>query len=125
MLFLILLLIIVCVALGIFVLVQNPKGGGLSSISSASNMFGVQRTGDVLEKGTWILVTLIVVITLSITTVAKSGGGASGDSKIQEQLDRTVAPSPIGNRPATGTTTTPAPATTTPAPAQSPVKPVK
>jgi preprotein translocase subunit SecG len=122
MLFLILLLIIICVALGIFVLVQNPKGGGLSSVSSASNMFGVQRTGDVLEKGTWILVTLIVVITLSITTVAKNGNSGSGDSKIQEQLDRTPAPSPIGNRPAPGTTT-PAPATTTPAPA--PAQPVK
>jgi preprotein translocase subunit SecG len=114
MLFLILLLIIICVALAIFVLVQNPKGGGLSAGSSASNMFGVQRTGDVLEKGTWILLTLIVVITLSITTVAKNSGGTSGESKIQEQLDRTPAPSPLGNRPAPATT-----------PAPAPVKPVK
>jgi preprotein translocase subunit SecG len=116
MLFLIILLILICVALAIFVLIQNPKGGGLSTGSSASNMFGVQRTGDVLEKGTWVLVTAIVVITLSITTVAKNSGGASGDLKIQEQLDRTPAPSPIGNAPAP---------TTTPAPAPAPVKPVK
>ncbi len=100
MLFLIILLIIICVALAIFVLIQNPKGGGLSAGSSASNMFGVQRTGDVLEKGTWILLALVVVITLSITTVAKTSGGASSDSKIQEHLDRTPAPSPIGNAPA-------------------------
>jgi preprotein translocase subunit SecG len=100
MLFLIILLIIICVALAIFVLIQNPKGGGLSAGSSASNMFGVQRTGDVLEKGTWILLALVVVITLSITTVAKTSGGASGESKIQEHLDRTPAPSPIGNAPA-------------------------
>lgn len=119
MLFLIILLILICVALAIFVLIQNPKGGGLSTGSSASNMFGVQRTGDVLEKGTWILLTAIVVITLSITTVAKNTGGASGDSKIQEQLDRTPAPSPIGNSQAPATTPT------TPAPAPAPVKPVK
>ena len=99
MLFLIILLIIVCVALGLFVLIQNPKGGGLATGGAGSNMFGVQRTGDVLEKGTWVLLTLVVVLTLSITTIAKSGSSSgSAPSKIQEQLDKTVAPSPIGSR---------------------------
>jgi len=116
MLFLIILLIIICIALSLFVLIQNPKGGGLASgASGGSNMFGVQRTGDVLEKGTWVLLALIVVVTLSITTVAKSGTGVSGgDSKIQEQLDKTVAPSPLGNK-----------GTQTPATQPAPVKPVK
>ncbi|AOM77680.1 preprotein translocase subunit SecG [Pedobacter steynii] len=107
MLFLIILLIIVCIALALFVLIQNPKGGGLATGGSGSNMFGVQRTGDVLEKGTWVLLALIVVLTLSITTIAKSGGSSSAvDSKIQEQLDKIPTPSPIG---------TSAPAATTPA----------
>ena len=113
MLFLIILLIIICVALGLFVLVQNPKGGGLATGGAGSNMFGVQRTGDVLEKGTWVLLTLIVVISLSITTIAKSGGSStgSGASKIQEHLDKTPAPSPIGgNR--TAPVAAPAPADT-------------
>jgi len=112
MLFLIIVLIILCVALALFVLIQNPKGGGLATGGAGSNMFGVQRTGDVLEKGTWILLTLIVVLTLSITTIAKSGGSsASGsDSKIQEQLDKTPAPSPIG-----GGNTTTVPSNTPPA----------
>jgi len=116
MLFLIILLIIICIALALFVLIQNPKGGGLAAgASGGTNMFGVQRTGDVLEKGTWILLALIVVVTLSITTVAQSGGGAaSGDLKIQEQLDKTVTPSPLGTK------GTPAPAAT-----PAPVKPVK
>jgi preprotein translocase subunit SecG len=108
--FLIILLIIICVALGLFVLIQNPKGGGLATGGSGSNMFGVQRTGDVLEKGTWVLLTLIVVLSLAITTVGKSGGGATGGvSKVQEQLDKTPTPSPIG-----GGTASPsaAPATT-------------
>ena len=107
MLFLIILLIIVCIALGLFVLVQNPKGGGLATGGAGSNMFGVQRTGDVLEKGTWVLLTLVVVLTLSITTIAKSGGSSAGEaSKIQEHLDKTPTPSPIGTR------TGPAPAPT-------------
>jgi len=96
--FLIILLIIVCVALGLFVLIQNPKGGGLASGGGTSNMFGVQRTGDVLEKGSWVLLAAIVVLTLAITTIAKSGGGATavGNSAIQERLDKTPSPSPIG-----------------------------
>lgn len=112
MLFLIILLIIICVALGLFVLIQNPKGGGLATGGSGSNMFGVQRTGDVLEKGTWVLLTLIVVISLAITTIGKtSGTGAStGGSRIQEQLDKTPTPSPIGGN-AAPQPTAPTPAT--------------
>lgn len=99
MLFLIILLIIICVALGLFVLIQNPKGGGLATGGAGSNMFGVQRTGDVLEKGTWVLLALVVVLTLSITMIAKTGGSSTGeDSKIQEHLDKTLAPSPIGGQ---------------------------
>ena len=86
---LIILLIIFCVALGLFVLIQNPKGGGLATGGSGSNMFGVQRTGDVLEKGTWVLLTLIVIVSLAITTIGKSGGSATGaDSKIQNQINK-------------------------------------
>jgi preprotein translocase subunit SecG len=111
MLFLIIVLIIICVALGLFVLIQNPKGGGLATGGSGSNMFGVQRTGDVLEKGTWVLLTLIVVISLAVTAIGKTGGTSAGssESKIQEQLDKTPTPSPIGG--ALGTAPSAAPAT--------------
>ncbi|WP_316769373.1 preprotein translocase subunit SecG [Pedobacter frigiditerrae] len=95
--FLIILLIIFCIALGGFVLIQNPKGGGLATGGSGSNMFGVQRTGDVLEKGTWVLLTLIVVCSLAITTVGKSGSGASaGASKIDDKISKQANPSILG-----------------------------
>ncbi len=105
---LIILLIIFCVALGLFVLVQNPKGGGLATGGAGSNMFGVQRTGDVLEKGTWVLLTLIVIVSLAITTVGKSGSGASSSgSKIDSHIEKTVTPSPIGSGATTPPTTAP------------------
>lgn len=96
--FLIILLIIFCIALGLFVLIQNPKGGGLATGGGSSNMFGVQRTGDVLEKGTWVLLTLIVIASLAITTIGKSGGSATSGaaSKIDEHINKTATPSPIG-----------------------------
>lgn len=112
--FLIILLIIVCVALGLFVLIQNPKGGGLNSGGGGSNMFGVQRTGDVLEKGSWVLLAAIVVLTLSITTIAKTGGVAAvGSSAIQERLNKTPSPSPIGGGLNNAAPVAPAPATDT------------
>ena len=115
MLFLIILLIIICVALGLFVLIQNPKGGGLAPGGSGSNMFGVQRTGDVLEKGTWVLLTLVVVLSLAVTTIGKTGGTSTSsgiDPKLQEQLDKTPTQSPIGSGVAPSTATpAPAPAT--------------
>ncbi|MCZ4243090.1 preprotein translocase subunit SecG [Pedobacter punctiformis] len=112
--FLIILLIIVCVALGLFVLIQNPKGGGLATGGGGSNMFGVQRTGDVLEKGSWVLLAAIVVLTLSITTIAKTGGSAAvGNTEIQERLNKTPTPSAIGGGSLNNTKpAAPAPATT-------------
>ncbi len=107
--FLIILLIIFCIALGLFVLIQNPKGGGLATGGAGSNMFGVQRTGDVLEKGTWVLLALIVVVSLAITTVGKSGNSSSavGTSKVDEKIDKMPAPSVLGNGAPTKSTTTP------------------
>ena len=106
-LFLILVLL-ASVALGFIVLVQNPKGGGLAgSVGGLNNQFmGVKQTTDVLEKGTWVLLTLIVVVSLAITTVGKSGGGVTGgESEIQKQIDNSATPSPIGGNRANPSTT--------------------
>ncbi len=60
--------ILLCALLLILVvLMQNPKGGGLSSQfggSGASQVMGVKKTGDVLEKATWALAIAIVLLTL-------------------------------------------------------------
>ena len=53
---LIVIIIITAVLLMLVVLAQNPKGGGLSSQfggSGATQMMGVKKTGDFLEKATW------------------------------------------------------------------------
>ena len=61
------LLIFISILLILVVLVQNSKGGGLSSQfgGSGSNQFmGVQKTNDLLEKVTWTLAILVVSLTL-------------------------------------------------------------
>jgi preprotein translocase subunit SecG len=73
--------IIVCVLLVLIVLIQNPKGGGLSSnFSSSSQLMGVQKTGDFLEKGTWILAIALMVLSLAINVAAKGGTEKSANS---------------------------------------------
>lgn len=111
MTFLIILLVLVCLILAFFVLIQNPKGGGLATGNSGTSMFGVQRTGDVLEKGSWVLIALVVVLSLSITTMAKSGSG-SASHRFQDRVDKMVAPATgIGTAPANQPPANQAPAT--------------
>ena len=64
------LVILASVILGLIVLVQNPKGGGLSgSLGGFSNqLMGVKQTTDVLEKGTWIFAAVIGILCI-ISTV--------------------------------------------------------
>jgi preprotein translocase subunit SecG len=55
------LILLASVVLALFVLVQNPKGGGLSgTFGGFSNQtMGVRQTTDFLEKGTWVLIIII------------------------------------------------------------------
>lgn len=49
------------------VLAQNPKGGGLSSQfggSGTTQLMGVKKTGDFLEKATWTLAIALLALTL-------------------------------------------------------------
>jgi preprotein translocase subunit SecG len=61
------LIVLACVILGILVLVQNSKGGGLSgSFSGFSNqIMGVKKTTDVLENGTWLFAVIIALLCLT------------------------------------------------------------
>jgi len=80
----VILIVLACVALGFIVLVQNPKGGGLSgSIAGFSNQFmGVKQTTDVLEKGTWIFA--IIIALLCVFSAAFLSKGGSGSNLVNE-----------------------------------------
>ena len=57
------LIFIVCALLILIVLVQNSKGGGLSSSFASSNqIMGVRKTTDFLEKATWTLAGTMLVL---------------------------------------------------------------
>jgi preprotein translocase subunit SecG len=62
----VILIVVASVVLGLIVLVQNPKGGGLAgNIAGFSSQFmGVKQTTDVLEKGTWLFAAIIGALCL-------------------------------------------------------------
>jgi preprotein translocase subunit SecG len=100
---LLILAVLVCVLLGLIVLIQNPKGGGLASnFSSSSQLMGVQKTGDFLEKGTWVLAITLMVLSLAINVVVKTGGQNSGNSAQRELIEKASKPSaaPVNSTPA-------------------------
>lgn len=63
------LISIVSVLLILVIMVQNPKGGGLSSAfggGSTQMLGGVQKSTDLLDKTTWGLTIALLVLVLSV-----------------------------------------------------------
>lgn len=97
------LVIIASVILGLIVLIQNPKGGGLSaSLGGFSNqLMGVKQTTDVLEKGTWLFAAIVAILCLvSPAFIPKSGSVTNSD----KGLIKNISPvNPVKNSPAPAT----------------------
>jgi preprotein translocase subunit SecG len=72
---------IVCFLLILAIMVQNPKGGGLSSsFGGGAQIGGVQKTGDFLDKSTWTLGS--VLIALILLSALAFDNGSNGGSKV-------------------------------------------
>lgn len=81
-LFVVLIVIVSLLMIGI-VLIQESKGGGLSSNFSSSNaIMGVRKTTDFVEKATWTLAGLMVVFSVICAYVAPT---ASTERSVMEQ----------------------------------------
>ncbi len=79
---LVILSAIVAILLIGVVLIQNPKGGGLASnFSQGTQLFGVERTNDIVEKITWGLAIAVVIISLW----SASYNGGRGDKNVQQK----------------------------------------
>ncbi len=92
--------IFVSVLLILVVLIQNSKGGGLSSQfgGNSSNQFmGVQKTNDMLEKSTWTLAIIVVSLTLlSKVFISSSNNSIDG---LSPNIDRANEQNIIQNSP--------------------------
>ena len=86
--FLTVVILIVCFLLGAVILVQNPKGGGLATgFQGASQIGGVQRTTNFLEKATWTLAVALFVLCILV-------GSFAGNGSLDVGIDESLAPTP-------------------------------
>jgi len=86
------LIILVSIILGLIVLVQNPKGGGLSGTFGGvgNQLMGVKQTTDVLEKGTWIFAGVVGILCLmSPAFIPKNAGVSSKSTEIMDKAPAT------------------------------------
>ena len=83
------LIIIASLILGMIVLIQNPKGGGLSSSFGGfgNQIMGVKQTTDVLEKGTWLFAAIVGFLCLaSPAFIPKEGDGVAPNKGLIDNI---------------------------------------
>ena len=82
------LIVIASVILTLVVLVQNSKGGGLAANFAAGNQtFGVRQTADFLEKATWTLAIIIIVLCIAATAFVSSEKVGDNGSTLIESIE--------------------------------------
>jgi preprotein translocase subunit SecG len=101
------LILILAVLLILVVLVQNSKGGLSQSMGSASSqLIGVKRTTDILEKITWGLAISIMVLCLISNFILERPGTGTEDEVSTVNIER--AQEGGSAQPAPSSPTTPA-----------------
>ncbi|MBP1539445.1 MAG: preprotein translocase subunit SecG [Prevotella sp.] len=128
LLFVILIVLAAVLMIGI-VLIQESKGGGLSSnFASSNSMLGVRKTTDVIEKTTWTLAAAMVLLSVLCAHVAPK---AATEQSVLEQSAPAAPSTPTAGFGASEQTEEAAPAADakeaaapaeTPAPAEKPAE---
>jgi len=102
LIFFLILVMLLSVVLGLIILIQNPKGGGLAgNIAGFSTQFmGVKQTNDVLEKGTWVFAALIAILCLFSGFFLRSSGSGFKDPNARPTSTQSApAQSPLQAQP--------------------------
>ncbi len=113
------LVILASVILGFIVLIQNPKGGGVSGVLGgfSNQLIGVKQSTDVMEKGTWIFAAVVGILCIvSPAFIPKDGTGSSKNDELLKEtstkpIQKVTPPAsgttvPMPGTPATDTTKT-------------------
>lgn len=113
--FLIVVIALIALVLMVVVLLQSGKGGGLAGIASggqATQILGARQAPDFLEKATWSLATVFIL--LCLVTSFFTGTSADDRRSVIEGLDGAPIQAPAQPAPITPEPFTPTPPTPTP-----------
>ena len=94
-------IILICILLILVVLIQNSKGGGLSSQFAGSNqIMGVRKTADFLEKATYTLaIGLLVLSLLSSANINKGTANSEASTPATSEVKTKALETPLNNVP--------------------------
>ncbi len=80
------LIVIASILVILAVLVQNPKSGMAANFGASNQVMGVRETSDFLEKFTWTMAVVILVLSLIATVAMNRGGAAEGDPEVAKDV---------------------------------------
>lgn len=88
------LCIIISVALTLVVIVQNSKGGGLSSTfgGGAQQIMGARRSNELIEKITWGLAAGLAAVALVANLFVSAPSADEGSIRSEQAIDELVVP---------------------------------
>lgn len=91
--FLTILIVVASILVVLLVLVQNSKGGGLAAgFTSGNQVMGAPKTADFLEKATWTLIAVIILLSVAAVGFHKSADNESnGKSQVIEQAQEAAS----------------------------------
>jgi preprotein translocase subunit SecG len=89
--------VIVCVLLVLVILVQNSKGGGIQSqFGAATQIMGVKRGTEFIEKATWGLAITLILLSVLMSPQGTVGNTSSEDNgSVTKKKALTAVPSAV------------------------------
>jgi preprotein translocase subunit SecG len=97
------LIVVACLLLTLLVLIQNPKGGIAANFVAPSQIMGVKRSTDVVEKATWVMAIALISLSLMSNFFRPTGVSTEGlnDSRIKANIEEQAVPAaPMAPQPA-------------------------
>ncbi|MCH5331314.1 MAG: preprotein translocase subunit SecG [Alistipes sp.] len=82
--FCIVLILVASVLIILAVLVQNPKSGMAANFGAANQTMGVRQTADFLEKFTWTMGVVVLVLSLVFVMTTKQVTLSDGEMLAEE-----------------------------------------
>lgn len=95
------LTILVCILLILVILVQNSKGGGIQSqFGAATQIMGVKRGTEFIEKATWGLAILLIILSVWMSPQGSTTISEEDNASVAKRKAQTAAPAPQQQQPA-------------------------
>lgn len=107
---LLILIILICLVLSFFVLIQNPKGGGMAGTFGGfgNSVMGAKQSSEGVEKATWYsmaalaLVVLLSFVLMKKPTDSQTAGNEMGKTlkAVENNIGIPKGPAPGAKQPA-------------------------